>query len=66
MLGRARRNDERIYVVRAIDDSYDGTPGTVIWSNTVAGGSSPWYATTETIADPTTGARFYAVEVIMP
>lgn len=63
---RARGNDERIYVVRVIDDSYDGTPGAVIWSNTVAGGAAPWFATTETIVDPSVDARFYAVEVIMP
>jgi hypothetical protein len=62
----ARGNHERIYVVRVIDDSYDDTPSAVIWSNTVAGGSAPWYATTQTISDPSTDARFFAVEVINP
>jgi hypothetical protein len=62
----ARGNDERIYVVRAIDDGYSGTPSTVIWSNTVSGGGAPWYATVASIVDPSTNARFYAVEVINP
>jgi len=63
---RARGNNERIYVVRTIDGSYNGTPNVVIWSNTVAGGSAPWYETTETISDPSVNARFYAIEVINP
>ena len=63
---RARGNHERIYVVRVIDDSYDDMPSTVIWSNTVAGGSAPWYATDATITNETVGARFFAVEVINP
>ncbi len=62
----ARGNHERIYVVRVIDDSYDDTPSTVIWSNTVAGGSAPWYATEATITNESVGARFFAVEVINP
>jgi hypothetical protein len=63
---RARGNHERIYVVRVIDDSYDDTPSTVIWSNTVAGGSAPWYTTEATITNETVGARFFAVEVMNP
>lgn len=63
---RARGNHERIYVVRIIDDSLDDIPATVIWSNTVAGGSAPWYATETTITNEAVGARFYAVEVINP
>jgi len=60
----ARGNNERIYVVKAINDSFDATPSVVIWSNTVAGGSAPWFGTTQTITDPNTDARFFAVEVI--
>ena len=63
---RARGNHERIYVVRVIDDSYNDTPSTVIWSNTVAGGSAPWFATEATIINEAVGARFFAVEVINP
>lgn len=62
----ARGNHERVYVVRAINDSYDDTPHIVIWSNTVAGGEAPWFETTETITDPSLDARFFAVEVIRP
>jgi hypothetical protein len=62
----ARGNNERIYVVRALDSNYDATPSTVIWSNTVGGGLAPWFETTETIADPATTSRFYAIEVIRP
>jgi len=62
----ARGNHERIYVVKAIDGSYDGTPSVVVWSNTVAGGIAPWFETTETITDPGVNTRFYAVEVIAP
>ncbi len=62
----ARGNHERIYVVRAIEDSYDGTPSEVIWSNTVAGGAAPWFETTETVTDPAGDSRFFAVEVIRP
>lgn len=63
---QARGNHERIYVVRAIDDSYDATPSTVIWSNTVAGGSAPWFDTTQSITNAPANARFFAVEVIEP
>ncbi|HMP90347.1 MAG TPA: thrombospondin type 3 repeat-containing protein [Kiritimatiellia bacterium] len=62
----ARGNNERIYVVRSLDNSFDGTPSTVVWSNTVAGGVAPWYATTANLADPTVTSRFFAVEVIKP
>lgn len=62
----AHGNNERIYVVRAVDDSYSAIPADVVWSNTVAGGVAPWYETTQTINDVTTTARFYAVEVIRP
>jgi len=62
----ARGNHERIYVVRALDNSFDGTPSTVVWSNTVAGGVAPWYATTATLADPAATSRFFAVQVIKP
>ncbi|HMP71626.1 MAG TPA: hypothetical protein PKE55_00010 [Kiritimatiellia bacterium] len=62
----ARGNNERIYVVRALDDSFGATPSAVIWSNTVGGGLAPWYETTETIADSAGNSRFYAVEVIRP
>ena len=62
----ARGNHERIYVVRTLDDSYDGTPSEVIWSNTVAGGEAPWFETTETVTDPAGDARFFAIEVLKP
>lgn len=63
---QARGNNERIYVVRAIDESYDDTPATVIWSNTVAGGNAPWYDTDATVTDVSGNSRFYAIEVIKP
>jgi hypothetical protein len=63
---QARGNNERIYVLRVRDNSYDGIPDIVIWSNTVAGGFPPWYAVTNTISEPLTDGSFYAVEVIKP
>lgn len=62
----ARGNQERIYVVRAIDDSFGDTPATVIWSNRVAGGVAPWYAVEARITNELVNARFFAVEVILP
>ncbi len=62
----ARGNHDRTYVVRTIDDSYDATPSTVIWSNTVGGGEAPWYAVETTITNTTGNARFFAVEVMNP
>ncbi len=62
----ARGNHERLYVVHVFDDLHADTPSIVIWSNTVAGGSAPWYATEATITDEAVGTRFYRVKVINP
>lgn len=60
----ARGNNEKIYVVRATPDPrqpYDA----VVFSNTVAGGVSPWYAVTTSIAHATaSNVLFYAIEVL--
>ncbi|OQA24346.1 MAG: hypothetical protein BWY59_02236 [Verrucomicrobia bacterium ADurb.Bin345] len=62
----ARGNKERVYVVRAIDDSYEDPLPIVIWSNAVVGGIAPWYETPAVVTNPTVGTRFFAVEVMMP
>lgn len=60
----ARGNNEKTYVVRA-KDSVTGAFTSIIFSNTVAGGVSPWYAVTTSIAHATaSNALFYAVEVL--
>lgn len=61
---RARGNHQKTYVVRAGPDLRHFS-GSVLFSNTVAGGSAPWYAVTSTVAETgATNIRFYAVEVL--
>jgi hypothetical protein len=61
---RARGNHQKTYVVRAGSDPGQAY-GSVLFSNTVAGGSAPWYAVTSAVAEAgTTNIRFYAVEVL--
>ncbi len=60
----ARGNNQKIYVVRASSDARQPY-STVIFSNTVAGGSAPWFAVTNAITDPgAPNQQFYAVEVV--
>ena len=60
----ARGNNEKTYVVRATPDARQ-PHGTVVFSNTVAGGTAPWFAVTTSLAHATTSnALFYAVEVL--
>jgi hypothetical protein len=59
----ARGNNERTYVVKAADSSY-AQPTQVLFSNTIAGGTAPWYQVTNTLVDATASdARYYSVEV---
>ncbi len=59
----AHGNHERTY--RVLAASGVGSPySMVIFSNTVAGGATPWYVVTNVISDAaTTNTRFYAVDV---
>lgn len=60
----ARGNNEKKYMVKASSRSY-AQPSEVIFSNTVAGGSAPWYQVTNTFSDSvTTNGRYYSVEVV--
>lgn len=60
----ARGNNEKTYVVKASSRSY-AQPSQVIFSNTVAGGTAPWYQVTNTFSDGvTTNGRYYSVEVV--
>ena len=60
----ARGNNEKTYVVKASSRSY-AQPSEVLFSNTVAGGSAPWYQVTNTFSDNvTTNGRYYSVEVV--
>lgn len=59
----ARGNNEKTYIVHA-RSTLTGTTSTVIFSNTVAGGSAPWFAITNSLSDVSiTNMEFYAVEV---
>ena len=61
----ARGNNQRTYRLRATDNSYT-TPDTsdIVYSNTVAGGSAPWYVVTNTITvASSTNAEFFVVDV---
>jgi hypothetical protein len=59
----ARGNHQRTYVLRAAPDALQPY-GVVLYSNTVAGGSFPWYVVTNTVADAVdSDLLFYAVEV---
>ena len=61
----ARGNNQRLYRVRTANNSYT-MPDTsnVIFSNTVSGGTYPWYLVTNAITDATaTNAEFFAVDV---
>ena len=60
----ARGNNQKTYVVRATTDPRQ-TYSAVIFSNTVPGGSAPWFAVTNAITAPAAPDRqFYAVEVV--
>ncbi|MFH0907733.1 MAG: thrombospondin type 3 repeat-containing protein [bacterium] len=60
----ARGNNERTYVVKASSSSYS-QPSQVLFSNSIAGGSGPWYQVTNSVTDDiVTNGRFYAVEVV--
>jgi hypothetical protein len=60
----ARGNNQKTYVVHATADARQPY-ATVLFSNTVAGGSGPWYAVTTTVTHASaTNAHFYAVEVL--
>ncbi|HEY8239962.1 MAG TPA: thrombospondin type 3 repeat-containing protein [Kiritimatiellia bacterium] len=59
----ARGNNERTYVVKAANSSYT-QPNVVLFSNTIAGGTGPWFQTTNVLIDTTTtNGRYYSVEV---
>lgn len=59
----ARGNNEKTYVVRAFED-LDIMNGAVVYSNTVAGGSAPWFAvTTSVVSVSSTNNQYFAVEV---
>ena len=59
----ARGNNQKTYVVRATADARQPY-STVVFSNTVAGGSAPWFAVTSSITNAcTSNTQFYVVEV---
>ena len=59
----AHGNNERTYVVKATTNAMQDY-ASVIYSNTIAGGTFPWYVTTNTISDVLPpGSRFYSVTV---
>lgn len=59
----ARGNNEKTYVVRAANDPKN-VYGTVVFSNTVAGGSAPWFELTNSVLHASASTSlFYAVEV---
>lgn len=61
---QARGNNEKIYVVKARTNLISSAQ-VVIFSNTVAGGTAPWYETTNAVTDATAvDAEFFHVEVI--
>lgn len=58
----ARGNNERTYIVRTAPDAKQPY-ATVVFSNTVAGGTPPWYVVTNTLSDATpVNAELYSVE----
>ena len=60
---RARGNGERTYVVYSRTSEF-ASATSVVFSNTVAGGTAPWYVITNGVADAaTTNAGFYSVSV---
>ncbi len=60
---RAHGNNERTYVVYSTTNAMQQY-ATVVFSNKVAGGSYPWYVTTNAVPDsPAGGAKFYTVTV---
>ncbi len=60
----ARGNNEKLYVVKARTNLISSAQ-VVVFSNTVAGGSAPWYETTNAVTDTTAvDAEFFHVEVI--
>jgi hypothetical protein len=62
----ASGNNSRTYVLRSATNALQAY-ATVIFSNTVAGGTSPWYAVTNTAADTAgSGPHFYSVTVFDP
>ncbi len=59
----ARGNNEKKYVVKASTTTYS-QPTEVLFSNTVAGGTAPWYQVTNAIVDSVvTNGRYYSVEI---
>lgn len=59
----ARGNNQKVYVVRASTDASQPY-STVLFSNTVAGGSAPWFAVTASVDHAcTSNAQFYAIGV---
>ena len=61
---QARGSNQKTYLVRSASTVF-GPYSTIVFSNTVAGGLSPWYETFGTATDPAAGSnRFFAVEVL--
>ena len=60
---RAHGNNERTYVVYSTTNAMQPY-STVVFSNTVAGGSYPWYVTTNIVSDVASpNGKFYSVTV---
>lgn len=60
----ARGNNQKIYIVRS-SAALTGPFHAVVFSNTVAGGSAPWFAVTSAVTHTSaSNALFYAVEVV--
>lgn len=61
---QARGGNQKTYVVRGANSAF-GPYTTVVFSNTVAGGLSPWFDTIGNATDPAAATnRFFAVEVL--
>ena len=61
---QARGNNQKTYIVRGADTAF-GPYNTIVFSNTVAGGLSPWFETLGNVTDPAAATnRFFAVEVL--
>ena len=61
---QARGGNQKTYIVRGANTAF-GPYTTIVFSNTVAGGLSPWFETVGNATDPAVDSnRFFAVEVL--
>ena len=61
---QARGGNQKTYIVRGANTAF-GPYTTVVFSNTVAGGSAPWFDAIGNAGDPAAATnRFFAIEVL--